>query len=56
MRTEKEETDIIDSERVVTKLVEEAKRCQKLCMVFKVDYEKVYDSVSGEFLIYMMRR
>lgn len=28
----------------------------KPCMVFKVDYEKTYDSVSWNFLIYMMRR
>ena len=36
--------------------VEKAKRCQKPCIVFKVDYEKAYDSVSWEYLIYMMRR
>lgn len=37
-------------------MVEEAKRSKKPCLVFKVDYEKAYDSVSWEFLKYMMRR
>ena len=41
---------------VANEVVEEAKRKQKSCMVFKVDYEKTYDSVSWQFLIYMMRR
>lgn len=37
-------------------VVEEAKRCKKPCLVFKVDYEKAYDSVSWNFLTYMMGR
>ena len=37
-------------------VVEEAKRCKKPCLVFKVDYEKAYNSVSWEFLNYMMTR
>ena len=41
---------------IANEVVEEAKRSQKPCMVFKVDYEKAYDSVSWDFLIYMMRR
>ena len=41
---------------VANEVVEEAKRKQKSCIVFKVDYEKAYDSVSWQFLIYMMRR
>jgi len=41
---------------VANEVVEEAKRKQKLCLVFKVDYEKAYDSVSWNFLFYMIRR
>lgn len=41
---------------IANEAVEEAKRCQKPCIVFKVDYEKAYDFVSWEFLTYMMRR
>ena len=41
---------------VANEVVEEAKRKQKSCIVFKVDYEKAYDFVSWQFLIYMMRR
>ncbi|KHN47625.1 hypothetical protein glysoja_036477, partial [Glycine soja] len=45
--------------KIVSKLL--AKRLkkaikQKHCLVFKVDYEKAYDSVSWNFLFYMMRR
>ena len=31
---------------IANEAMEEAKRCQKPCMVFKVDYEKAYDLVS----------
>ena len=41
---------------VANEVVEEAKRKQKPCLVFKVDYEKAYDSVSWNFLFYMMKR
>lgn len=41
---------------VANEVVEEAKRKQMPCLVFKVDYEKAYDSVSWNFLFYMMRR
>ncbi|XP_028186376.1 uncharacterized protein LOC114373014 [Glycine soja] len=41
---------------IANEVVEEAKRCHKPCIVFKVDYEKAYDSVSWEFLTYMMSR
>jgi hypothetical protein len=32
------------------------KRTNKSCFVFKVDFEKAYDSVNWAFLDYMMRR
>ena len=41
---------------IANEVVEEAKRKEKPCIVFKVNYEKAYDSVSWNFLIYMMRR
>ena len=41
---------------VANEVVEEAKRRNKSCLVFKVDYEKAYDSVSWDFLSYMMKR
>ena len=41
---------------IANEVVEEAKRRKKPCLVFKVDYEKAYDSISWEFLTYMMRR
>ena len=47
---------MLHSVMIANEAVEEAKRCQKPRIVFKVDYEKAYDSVSWEFLIYMMRR
>ena len=46
---------LLHSVIIANEVVEEAKRGQKSCMVFKVDYEKAYDLVSWEFLIYMLR-
>ena len=47
---------MLHSVLIANEVVDEAKRGHKSCMVFKVNYEKAYDSVSWEFLIYMMRR
>jgi len=47
---------LLHSVIIANEVVEEAQRSQKPCLVFKVDYEKAYDSVSREFLIYMLRR
>ena len=41
---------------IANEVVEEARRKQNPCLVFKVDYEKAYDSVSWNFLMYMMTR
>jgi len=41
---------LLHSVVVASKAVEEAKRRNKSCLVFKVDYEKAYDSVSWDFL------
>jgi len=41
---------------IANEAVEEARRCHKSCLVFKVDYERAYDSVSWMFLSYMMKR
>lgn len=35
--------------------MEEAKRRKKKYLIFKVDYEKTYDSVSLEFLLYVLK-
>ena len=47
---------LLHSVIIANEVVEEAKRSQKSCLVFKVDYEKAYDSVSWEFLKYMLVR
>jgi len=41
---------------VANETLEEVKRKKKECVVFKVDYEKAYDSVSWEFIYYMLER
>ena len=41
---------------MVNEVLEEVKRKKKSCVFFKVDYEKVYDSVSWEFIFYMPGR
>ena len=47
---------LLHSVIIANEVVEEAKRSHKSCLVFKVDYEKAYDLVSWEFLIYILRR
>ena len=45
---------LLHSALIANEAVEEAKRCNKSCLVFKVDYERAYDSVSWNFLSYMI--
>jgi hypothetical protein len=40
----------------VNEVVEMAKRKKRDCVIFKVDFEKAYDSVSWSFLDYMLCR
>ena len=47
---------LLDSVLVANETLEEVKRKKKECVVFKVDYVKAYDSVSWEFIYYMLRR
>ena len=47
---------MLHSALIANEAVEEAKRCNKSCLVFKVDYERAYDSVSWNFLSYMIKR
>jgi len=47
---------LIDSVLVANEVLEEYKRKRKSYVVFKVDYEKAYDSVNLDFLYYMLRR
>jgi len=47
---------LLDSVLVANETIEKVKRKKKECVVFKVDYEKVYDSVSWEFIYYMLGR
>nr|KYP51174.1 LINE-1 reverse transcriptase isogeny [Cajanus cajan] len=47
---------LLHSVMIANEVVEEAKRMKKKCIVFKVDYEKAYDSANWEFLFYMLRR
>ena len=47
---------LLHSIMIANEVVDEAKRYQKSCLVFKVDYEKVYDSACWGFLFYMLKR
>jgi hypothetical protein len=48
--------NLVDGVLVVNELVDMAKRQRRECLIFKVDFEKVYDSVDWGFLEYMLRR
>ena len=39
---------------MANEVLEEMKRKKKSCVFFKVDYEKTYDSISWEFIYYML--
>lgn len=47
---------MLESVVVVNETVSAAKKSKKPTLIFKVDYEKAYDSVSWDFLSYMMGR
>ena len=47
---------LLHSALIANEVIDEAKRSNKSCLVFKVDYEKTYDLVSWNFLMYMMKR
>lgn len=41
---------------VANELVDDAKRRNMPCLIFKVDFEKAYDLISWNFLLYMLKR
>jgi len=47
---------LVDGVLVVNELVDYAKKTKKQCLIFKVYFEKAYDSVDWVFLEYMMHR
>jgi len=47
---------LLDSALVANEVLEEIKRNKRSCVFFKVDYKEVYDSVSWEFIYYMLER
>ncbi|WJX91755.1 hypothetical protein P8452_73482 [Trifolium repens] len=47
---------LVDGVMVVNEIVDLAKKTGKGCLVFKVDFEKAYDSVEWSFLEYMLVR
>jgi len=47
---------LMDNVSIVNEVLEEMKRKKKSCMVFKMDYEKAYDSVHWDFIYYMLGR
>ncbi|GAU32090.1 hypothetical protein TSUD_152950 [Trifolium subterraneum] len=47
---------LVDGVVVINEVVDLAKRAKEECVIFKVDFEKAYDSVSWNFLNYMMLR
>nr|KYP51227.1 Retrovirus-related Pol polyprotein LINE-1 [Cajanus cajan] len=47
---------IFDGVVVANEILEETKRKKQACLFFKVDFEKAYDSVSWNFLLFVIER
>ncbi|MCI14026.1 RNA-directed DNA polymerase (Reverse transcriptase) [Trifolium medium] len=47
---------LVDGVLIVNEVVDLAKKSGKDCLIFKVDFEKAYDSVDWSFLEYMLER
>jgi hypothetical protein len=47
---------LVDGVVVANEVIDFAKKMGKECLIFKVDFEKAYDSVDWKFLDYMLRR
>jgi hypothetical protein len=47
---------LVDGVLALNEVVDLVKRARKKCIIFKVDFEKAYDSVNWNFLEYMLRR
>ncbi|GAU45140.1 hypothetical protein TSUD_131390 [Trifolium subterraneum] len=48
--------NLVDGVVIVNEVVDLARRFGKECLIFKVDFEKAYDSVEWVFLEYMLKR
>jgi hypothetical protein len=46
---------LVDGVIAINEIIDLARKCCKECLIFKVDFEKSYDSVSLSFVGYMMR-
>jgi hypothetical protein len=46
----------VDGVVTVSEVIDYAKKIGKNCLIFKVDFEKAYDSVDWGFLDYMLCR
>jgi hypothetical protein len=47
---------LVDGVLTVNEVVDLAKTAKQKCMIFKVDFEKAYDSVNWKFLVYMLKK
>ncbi|GAU18658.1 hypothetical protein TSUD_124910 [Trifolium subterraneum] len=47
---------LVDGVVAVNEVIDLARKLKRACFIFKVDFEKAYDSVSWSFLDYMMMR
>lgn len=46
----------LDGVMVVNEVIDYAKRRKRRCLISKIDFEKIYDSVNWSFLVCMLQR
>jgi len=51
-----ESRQLLHSTLIANEVIHEAKSRNRPCLIFKADFEKAYDSVSSDFLLYMLRK
>jgi hypothetical protein len=48
--------NLLDGVLIVDEVIDYARKVKSQCLILKVDFEKIYDSIDWDFLVYMLTR